>query len=139
MKVILDTNIFISFLLAPGNARTITQVVDICVTKSSVTLIIPPELLAELSEKVLEKSYLKARISQADLDELLEVIKSIAIIPPKLADMPLLSPDPDDDYLLAHGLLEEVDYIVAGDAALLALGQIDALNIVDATTFGKLF
>ena len=139
MKVILDTNIFISFLLAPGNARTITQVVDICVTKSSVTLIVPPELLAELSEKVLEKSYLKARILQADLDEFLEVIKSIAIIPPKLADMPLLSPDPDDDYLLAHGLLEEVDYIVAGDAALLALGQIDALNIVDATTFGKLF
>ncbi|MCB9151504.1 MAG: putative toxin-antitoxin system toxin component, PIN family [Caldilineaceae bacterium] len=139
MKVILDTNIFISFLLAPGNARTITQVVDICVTKSSVTLIIPPELLAELSEKVLEKSYLKARILQADLDEFLEVIKSIAIIPPKLADMPLLSPDPDDDYLLAHGLLEEVDYIVTGDAALLALGQIDALKIVDATTFGKLF
>ena len=139
MKVILDTNIFISFLLAPGNARTITQVVDICVTNPSVILIVPPELLAELSGKIYEKSYLKARISQADLDELLEVIKSIAIIPPKLADMPLLSPDPDDDYLLAHGLLEEVDYIVAGDTALLALGQIDALNIVDATTFGKLF
>ena len=48
LKVILDANIFLSYLLAPGTERPITSIVNACFTEG-VDLIAPPELLAEIT------------------------------------------------------------------------------------------
>lgn len=50
-------------------------------------------------------------------------------------DIPIDFSDPDDDYLLAYALIEEVDYIVTGDAALLALQAFGGVTIVDPRRF----
>ena len=135
MKVILDANIFISYLLATGQPRTVTRVVDACLVTSSIELVIPRELLKEITENVQGKEYLRTHISQEALDELLAIITSVTTLPPPLDDIPSLSPDPDDDYLLAYGLIEEVDYIVTGDTALLALGEFDSVKIIQLRSF----
>ena len=135
MRVILDTNIFISYLLASGRARTITDVVEGCFSDTTIEIISPRELLAELTEKVIEKKYLRTHILQEDLDELVDIITSIARIPSPLSSIPALFQDPDDDYLLAYGLVEEVDFIVTGDKALLTLGEFSGVKIVEPHSF----
>gem|GEM_PF-4285745 len=43
--------------------------------------------------------------------------------------------DPDDDYLIAHGLMFDVDYIVTGDMAVRLLSQVGNLRIVTPAEF----
>lgn len=81
MKVILDANILISYLLAPGQSRTITQIVDICFITSSIELIAPRELLDEITENVQEKESLRTHILPEDLAELLNTLRIVATIP----------------------------------------------------------
>lgn len=135
MKVILDANIFISYLLAPRTTRTIPSIVEACFENPSIELVAPPELLEEIVENVRAKPYLRTHILQADLDELVEAIRMVATIPAPLADIPAVSPDPDDDYLLAYGLGESVNYLVTGDTAVLQLKEVDSLTIIDAPAF----
>jgi uncharacterized protein len=138
MKVILDTNIYISYLLVNGKRRTITDIVEACLTDEDINLIVPQEMLEELSQTIQGKNYLRTHITQQDLAGLLEVLRITAIIPPLLEDIAPLSRDPDDDYLLAYGLIEEVDYLVTGDDDLLTLGEIDKLSIVGAPAFQQI-
>jgi putative PIN family toxin of toxin-antitoxin system len=138
MRVILDTNIYISYLLLHGERRVITEVVEACLFDESVELIAPQELFEELHKTVQGKPYLRDRITEADLNELLEALRAVAIIPAPLEDLAPLSRDPDDDYLLAYGLLEEADYLVTGDDDLLALGEIDTLRIIRVPVFHQL-
>lgn len=138
MKVILDTNIYISYLLIHGERRIITEVVETCLFDESIGLLAPQELFEELRKTIQGKPYLRDRITQADLDELLEALRAVAVIPSPLEDLAPLSRDPDDDYLLAYGLLEEVDYLITGDDDLLAIGKIDTLRIVRVPVFHQL-
>ena len=138
MKVILDTNIYISYLLVRGARRTITDIVETCLIDEAITLIVPQELLEELHSTIQGKPYLRARIPEEDLNDLLEALRAVAMIPARLEDVTPFSRDPDDDYLLAYGLVEEVDYLVTGDDDLLTLGAINTLNIVGAPAFHQL-
>ena len=47
MKVILDANVLISYLLAPDDTRTVVQAVEVCFSEH-ITLFVPPELIDEL-------------------------------------------------------------------------------------------
>lgn len=138
MKVILDANIYISYLLVRHPGRIITDVVEACLANSDIKIIFPQELRAELIETVQRKPYLRTHINPEAMDSLLQSLTSIAFVPTPLGELLSLSRDPKDDYLLAHGLLESVDYLVTGDDDLLSLRKIDALNIVSAPSFWKI-
>ena len=138
MKVLLDTNLYISYLLSNRGRRTISDIIRACLGRADIELLVPQEVIAELTRSVQGKPYLRARISQQDLDDLLETLGQNAIIPPSLETILPLSRDPDDDYLLAYGLMESADYLVTGDDDLLALGSVESLTIISAPRFWKL-
>ncbi len=138
MKVLLDANIFISYLLAPGQPRTITEVVKYCFSTPSIELVAPQELLTEITRKVQEKEYLRTHIQAGDLADLLETLELVADFPPRLENFPSVFPDPDDDYLFAYALAEEVDYLVTGDRALLELKGLDEVQIVQVPEFWRI-
>lgn len=130
MRVILDTNVLISYLLAPGQPRTITNVVEACLGEN-IELVAPDELLDELRTSIAKSPYLSQRISQALVDRFIATLLTVAIKPAKLADtFPEYTADRDDDYLVAYAVVHEVDYLVTGDPHLLVLNQIQRTKIV---------
>jgi putative PIN family toxin of toxin-antitoxin system len=129
MRVLIDTNLWISYLLTRNDKSTIRQVVQACLS-GRVGLVVPRELVAELRVTV-RYPHLVQRIRQDELELLLRQIRAVGEPPPFLPEeTPRYSRDRKDDYLVAYGLLLEVDYLVTGDRDLLALGQIEQLHIV---------
>ena len=135
MIVLLDTNVFISYLLTPGERRTITQVVEACFTVD-VDLLVPVELLEEITTTVASSPYLHERIPTEAVEQLIALLKTIAIIPnPLELELPSYVRDPDDDYLVAYGLVYEANYLVSGDPDLLVLEQVGEMHIVSPRSF----
>ncbi len=138
MRVILDTNIWISYLLSPHEPRTITMVVKHCLAEE-IELFIPQELIQEMMEKVSTSAYLRTHILPEDLDTLSTIWATVATTPARLeAEIPAYGRDREDDYLVAYGVMYDVDYLVTGDPDLLILEQVSNLRIVRPRTFLEL-
>lgn len=130
MRVIPDTNIWISYLLARNEASTIVQLVNACMAPDHV-LIMPPELVQELRASVAKHSYLRTHIVPEQVEALLQEIGQIAEHPESLlTELGHYVRDPKDDYLIAYGLIYQADYLVTGDLDLLALASVEHLQIV---------
>lgn len=130
MRFILDTNIWISYLLARDEASTIVQLVQACMDPIH-TLIMPPEIVQELQTSITKSPYLRTHITQAQVDALIQEITSIAEHPDSLqTELTRYVRDPEDDYLIAYGLIYTADYLVTGDDDLLVLTSVEQLQIV---------
>ncbi|MEZ4638031.1 MAG: hypothetical protein R2856_24235 [Caldilineaceae bacterium] len=76
MRLLLDANIFISYLLQPDEVSSITLIVEACVVGKA-TLLLPEALLAELAERVIHKPYLNARIQPEELAYLVTLLRQV--------------------------------------------------------------
>jgi len=134
-RVLIDANIFISYLLParkPGTIQAITE----AALGSVFTLLFPEDLAQELAGKVTTKRYLADRISAETLSTFLQLLTSVAEALPPISDpIPAVTRDRDDDYLLAHALVGEADYLVTGDTDLLVLSEVGKLKIVSPSDF----
>lgn len=135
MKVLIDTNIWLSYLIAPSVPRSITTVVNACFTKDEIDVLVPRELIAELAAKVATKRYFRTRIPHATIDAFIQELSVLAEFAPPLEEIPEYSRDPKDDYVVAYGVVNEADYVITGDLDLLVLGQIGRLQIVKPSDF----
>jgi len=52
MKVLLDTNVYISYLLAGSSSRAVVAIVESCLIDPDIELIVPAELLDELHQSL---------------------------------------------------------------------------------------
>jgi putative PIN family toxin of toxin-antitoxin system len=138
MRIILDANIFISYLLAPDKPRTITEVVEHCFENPAIEMVVPRQLLEDISRTVRAKKYLRSNIHDEDLTELLEAIELVALTPQMLDDIPRIFTDPNDDYLFAYALVEEIDYLVTGDRLMLELRNVEGVKIIEVTEFWQI-
>jgi putative PIN family toxin of toxin-antitoxin system len=135
-RVILDVNIYLSYLLDSANAnRTITQLMHHLYV-GSFRLVIPEELAEELILVTRLKPYFRDRLLEQDVRDTMKNLQMYADAPDRLADVPHVVRDPKDDYLLAYAILARVDFLVTGDRDLLALdGEIERLRIITAAAF----
>jgi uncharacterized protein len=135
MRVLLDTNILISYLLSPN--RDIAWVVEEAI-RGGYRLLFPESLLGEVVERARNKAYLAARIAPEQVQELVSILSQVAeIIPAITAEIPAVTRDPKDDYLLAYALVGQADYLVTGDMDLLVLEQIETTRIVTVRQFAE--
>jgi len=138
MRVLLDTNILISYLLVSHPSSPISQIVKAGVL-GKFDLLFPEELLNELARKVREKRYLSERITSAQFKELVDILSEVSETIPRITgQIPAVTRDPKDDYLLAYALVGQADYLVTGDDDLLSLGQVDDVRIVTPRRFSEL-
>ena len=135
MRVILDTNVYVSYLLVRNRRRKVTDVVEACLTDSNIELLVPQEIIDEFSRVVVEKDYLRSRIPQESQEGLLSALKEATTILGSRLEYDTISRDRDDDFLLGHGLAEAVDLIVTGDDDLLSLGRVGPIGIVSVAQF----
>lgn len=134
MKVLIDANVFLSYLLSPSLTTTISLVVITCLT-TDIEVVVPPKLIAEITEKLATKRFFRERVPQEKVDRFVQQLKSLAELPPPLEEIVSYGRDPKDDYLIAYGVVNDADYIVTGDADLLILQQVDKLKIVTPGDF----
>ncbi|MEL6533792.1 MAG: putative toxin-antitoxin system toxin component, PIN family [Bacteroidota bacterium] len=128
MKVIIDTNIWISYLIGKSLAQ-LTPFLQ----SGEIVLALSKELIDEISEVTtrpkLQKYFPKERV--VELFSLLDIIGEeyeITAIPP-------ICRDPKDDFLLALATVSNADYLVSGDKDLLDLQVHHQTKIITATQF----
>jgi putative PIN family toxin of toxin-antitoxin system len=139
MRVLIDTNVFISYLLGPHSTGVVQTILQAW-AKEKFTLLIPEALLDEILVTATNKPNLAKRIAPADLKAFLTTLQELGEEVPRIeSPIPAVTRDPKDDYLLAYALVGGADYLVTGDEDLLVLaGQIPELEILTLRQFSQL-
>jgi putative PIN family toxin of toxin-antitoxin system len=134
MRVVLDTNILVSALIAPAGKPAAIYSAWV---EGKFTLLTCAAHLDELLA-TLDKPRVAELIKPYKAGRLVNLIKRLAedvgLLPPVKR-----SPDPADDFLLALCEAGNADYLVTGDkSGLLALNRHKATRIVSASDFAAL-
>ena len=134
MRVVLDTNILVSALIAPaGNPAAIYNAWE----QGRFTLLTCAEHLDE-SRTTLQKPKVADLIKPHKAGRLVNQIKKLA---EDIAELPRVkrSPDPSDNFLLALAEAGNADYLVTGDkSGLLLLAGHKSTRIITAREFASL-
>ncbi len=129
MRVVLDTNIFISALLASKHCRLVIKTFDAPAT----TLIISNAMIQELRTS-LNKPKLTGLINDADKQKLIAFIRIKAVsINPKIVEN--ICRDPKDNMVLATAVAAKANIIVTGDKDLLILDPFKRIEIIPPAKF----
>ncbi len=135
MRVVLDTNIIVSALIAPAGKPA--AIIDAWLDGKFTLL----SCAAHIDE--LRSTLLKPRVAELikphKAGRLVNQVKKLA---EDIDPLPRVkrSPDPTDDFLLALSEGGKADYLVTGDkSGLLALHRHKATHIVSARQFAALF
>lgn len=139
MRVLMDTNVFVSYLL--GSSRRPTGVVATIVEAAfggAFDLLVSEDLLEAFVLTLTTKRYLAERIGADQTRRFIADIRAVGTTLPPITDpLPRVVRDPKNDYLLAHTLVGQADYLVTGDDDLLALGAVDRLRIISPAGFAQ--
>ncbi len=135
MRALVDTNVYISYLLYPLRESPSARVVHGAFS-GAFDLLLPEGLLEELARRLAEKSYLAQRIQPADATAFEHALATVAKTIPAISEpIPRVTRDPKDDYLIAYALIGNANYLVTGDLDLLTLQQVGGVNIVTPREF----
>lgn len=136
MRVLIDTNVLVSYLLNPQNDGPVSTILS-AVFHGRFILLVPDHLIDEFTTTVRNKARLANRITLKDLERLTEALRILGEKVPKINEpIPPVSRDLKDDYLVAYALVGNADYLVTGDKDLLALqGLVAGLEILTPAQF----
>lgn len=127
-RVIIDTNLWISFLLSRDFSR-----LDKLFDRQSITLLFSQELLEELIE-VVRRPKFKKYFSLIDLqDLLLQLSLRAEFISVKTTAT--VCRDPKDNFLLSLAVDGEATHIITGDNDLLDLGKYSDTAIITIAAY----
>ncbi|MBI4689143.1 MAG: putative toxin-antitoxin system toxin component, PIN family [Nitrospirae bacterium] len=132
MKVVIDTNIWISYLLG-----SLLQDIDEKILKNEIKIVVSDEMLKELSE-VSSRSKFENIFTTNQVKELFALLDSYAIVvtPSQKIDM---CRDKKDNFLLEVALEGKAAYLVTGDGDLLALNRFKNTKIVSPKDFEEIW
>ena len=130
IRVVVDTNVWISFLIG----RRMSNLMKL-LTRTDVQLIFSEELLNELHEVSKRPKFLKYFSSTTQSENLLSFLRSIG----ELVSLPSIIPnrcrDAKDDYLLELAIIADADFLITGDDDLLVIKRIEQCYIVSIKEF----
>ncbi len=128
MIVVLDTNIFLSALMVRG---TPPDLLYQCWRQGRFDVASAEQQLEEMN-RVSRRPYFQKRIRPSEIGRMINEIRRLAMIcePSRLVSV---SPDPDDDFLLAVAGMAKAQFLVTGDKSdLLVLGHYGGTRMVTA-------
>jgi len=130
MKVIFDTNLWISFLIGHQ-----TQFVRRMLTDLRFDVYVCSRLIEEIRD-VANRDKIRKYVSETDIDDLLSIINAFCQFATIEAEVsPSAIRDPKDLYLLALADTIGADFIVSGDADLTELSQHNHTRIMKLADF----
>ena len=131
-RIIIDTNLWISFLLSKK-----FNFIDELLDSGKVDLVFCDELLAELAE-VANRPKLRKYFTTEDWILIIEVIERYAVYIPVISSVTVCR-DAKDNFLLSLAKDAKADYLLTGDNDLLVLKTFDVTQIVTITEFQTIF
>jgi putative PIN family toxin of toxin-antitoxin system len=134
LKVVLDTNVFVSSLLVKAGLPA--QVLDAW-RERRYLLITSPSIISEIRVTL---NYPRIRrkypIADEDVEQLVALLEHDALLVPGGAHVGGAVPqDPSDEIVLACALDAQADLIVSGDRHLLDLGAYESIPILTVRQF----
>jgi hypothetical protein len=132
MKVVIDTNIWISYLLG-----SLLQGMDEKILSKEIKVVVSEEMLKELSE-VASRPKFKNIFTAKRIKELFSLLDSYAIVVSPSQKVNVCR-DGKDNFLLEVALEGEADYLVTGDEDLLVLDPFYNTKIVKPKDFEGIF
>lgn len=132
MKVVLDTNVFISGLFWTGTPHKIIKAAE----NKKITIVMTPEILSELVG-VLEREKFTPLFREAGttLDEVIKKVTALVKIFPSSVEFNVIKEDPTDNKFLACALAAQASFIVSGDQHLLKLKSFGKIPILTPRQF----
>ena len=132
MKVVVDTNIFVSSFFG-GNPR---KIIDLW-KKGEINLCLSKDILDEYIEVM-------QRIGVGDEEEIEELLSLFAkgfnlIFTTKTPEIKAVKDDPDDDKLIECAIALKAEVIITGDKALMAIKEYMGVKILTPQQFMKTY
>lgn len=137
LKVVLDTNIFVSSLLT----KTGRPAIVIDAWRAGRYLLVTSRSIISEIKRVLDSPGIREKYSlgRNEIEKLILMLKSDAIVVPGLSPVAGAIPeDPTDEMFLAAALDATADLIVSGDRHLLQLGEYRGIPISTVRQFLEL-
>lgn len=133
MRIVIDTNIWVSGLLWNGSPRRLLQLAE----ANTFNLYVAYPMLLEL-EEVLGYDRLAHRL--ATLNQTPAQLAAFALTLATVIDVtrvwpPIIATDPDDDLFILCAAAANADYLVTADRHLLALGKYQGIPIIQIDDF----
>lgn len=129
-RIILDTNLWISFLIS----KNFTEIDNLILT-SGFTLLFSNESLEEFIE-VVKRPKFKKFFSKRDVEKLLILFDQYAELI-LIESNTHICRDPKDNFLLNLAIDGKADFLITGDKDLLVIGKISGTQIITFQDFLK--
>ena len=137
MRVVIDTNVFVSGLFFDGKPRTLLNLIS----ERKITPCFIPSTFLELKIVLLHKKFQPQReLLSFSIEEFLRKIKEYSLFFPEPSKVPhIIKEDKADNYFLACTLLAGAPFIISGDKHLLKLKEFQRVSIFTPQEFLKKF
>jgi len=132
MKVVIDTNIWVSYLLG-----SLLQGMDEKILSKEIKVVVSDEMLKEISE-VSSRPKFKNIFTAKRIKELFSLLDSYAIVVSPSQKVNVCR-DGKDNFLLEVALEGEADYLVTGDEDLLVINTFQSTKIIRPKEFEDMF
>ncbi|ADB36555.1 putative toxin-antitoxin system toxin component, PIN family [Spirosoma linguale] len=133
MRIILDTNIYISALISRNSRQRLNRIFD----NPAITVLIAELLLSEIDTVTLRPKISKY-LTSSERTAFIHFIKERCLLV-SVSSIVTVSPDPDDDFLLALAKDGQAEYLITGNKRdLLDLRAFNETQIVTLTDFLEL-
>ncbi|MBK6834716.1 MAG: putative toxin-antitoxin system toxin component, PIN family [Bacteroidetes bacterium] len=129
-KIVIDTNVFISFLISDSFSK-----LDKYLQNNKVRLLFSEELLSEFIE-VTSRPKLKKYFSEKDISKLLDSIHNYADFI-EVESIVTICRDEKDNFLLSLCADGKADYLITGDDDLLTLKKFKKTTIIKIADYLK--
>ena len=135
MKIVLDTNVWLSGIFWGGEASKILEKAE----KKGIQIIISEDILSEIikilnRESKFQKYILNLRLS---IEDLLRTILSISTLIETKTKLDIIKTDPKDNIILEAAIEGKVEYLVSYDNHLLNMIEFRNIKIISPGEFLK--
>src|SRR3989344_37807 len=135
MKIVLDTNVWLSGIFCGGEAIKILEKAE----KKEVQIIISEDILSEVikvlnRESKFQKYILNLRLN---IEDLLRTILSISTLIETKTKLDVIKADPKDNIILEAAIDEKVEYVISYDNHLLNMIEFRGIKIISPGEFLK--
>jgi uncharacterized protein len=130
MKIIIDTNWYLSFLIKDGENRVRLTTIFL---NQNIDVIVSDTLLLELTTKIKQPKFRKYFIETTGLEFVAALEERATNI--KINSSVNISRDAKDNYLLSLAKDAAADFLITGDEDLLVLKQFESTKIITLLQF----
>ena len=133
MKIVLDTNVWLSSIFWEGEANKIIEKTQ----NSGIQILISEDILLEITDVLNKESKFQKYILNLKLsvEELLRTILSISKLVETRTKLDIIKADPKDNIILEAALEGKAEYIISYDNHLLNMIEFRGIKIISPSEF----